>query len=265
MKNKSYLQNYLRIEKEVIDLSYFISYDFLNLNVHSPYICDLILRCASDIESISKDIYIDYFDNNADRSKIKFDYDCIDKMIKEWSLNYRVLFVKDKYRLDPISEFIKPFEMTTINNKSNFLWNFSYQALKHNKIGSIESFANLRYLFSALGALFLLNIYYLDYQEETHFMKLLNESVQREMNPSEFFTFPVYSNFDNRDSELSIYGLDAEKASTYIIEVDVDYLKRKEQFESLDDSIKGLTQIKQEMLNNELVARYKLFLNKKKY
>lgn len=264
MKNKAYLQNYLRIEKEVIDFSYYITFDLFNLHTHSAYICDLILRCVSDIESISKDIYIECFDNNADRSRLKFDYDCINKMIEEWSLNERVLRIKEEYGLDEMSRIIRPFEKVNREGKNNFLWNFSYQALKHNKTESIQTFANLNYLFSTLAALYLLNLYYLDVQIETTIFGFMNNEIQKSINPSLFFTFPIYKNYESIDEFATIaIGIDVPKSAVYCVNANAEYLEKKAAYDKLDEEMKQLDLIKQQTARNELSATYKISLNKK--
>ena len=56
-KFNHYLPVYKNLEEEVINLSKYIQINDDQLNVYSMHIADLIVRCAMEIEAISKEIY----------------------------------------------------------------------------------------------------------------------------------------------------------------------------------------------------------------
>ncbi|GAX47127.1 hypothetical protein [Pseudolactococcus reticulitermitis] len=173
-KSDLYRVSYEEIEKQIIDLSYDISFDDINFDsgVHSLKIANLILGCARQIESISKDLYFDSIDlkfendERKKRDKVYYDYDCLYKILTDWDLeNREVNFIlmsatvsKSEYKI------YKPFKHTLKKkNKKDYplyTWNEAYQALKHDYLESITQYANLYNLVSIASMLFLLIGYY---------------------------------------------------------------------------------------------------------
>lgn len=177
--NNFYNVNYLQIEKQIVELSYQISFDDENLSkdVHSLKIANLILECANQIESIAKDLY---FENGGqgERDKVYYDHDCLYKLLNDWKLQNRVVVLTLNSSDITRNEFkyYKPFAHTLKNalvvdnngdkvkeKRPNYPWNKSYQALKHDYINSITKHATLNNLLLISSMLFLL----LNYQSFT--------------------------------------------------------------------------------------------------
>ena len=173
--NNFYNVNYLQIEKQIVELSYQISFDDENLskNVHSLKIANLILECANQIESIAKDLY---FENGGqgERDKVYYDHDCLYKLLNDWKLENRVVVLTLNSSVITRNEFkyCKPFAHTLKNTlvvdnngdkvkekRPNYPWNKSYQALKHDYINSITKHATLNNLLLISSMLFLLLSY----------------------------------------------------------------------------------------------------------
>lgn len=173
--NNFYNVNYLQIEKQIVELSYQISFDDENLSkdVHSLKIANLILECANQIESIAKDLY---FENGGqgERDKVYYDHDCLYKLLNDWKLQNRVVVLTLNSSDITRNEFkyYKPFAHTLKNvlvvdnngdkvkeKRPNYPWNKSYQALKHDYINSITKYATLNNLLLISSMLFLLLSY----------------------------------------------------------------------------------------------------------
>ena len=156
------------IESVVEGLSYNITFDKSNLNshVHSSQIADIILQCASYIESISKDLFIDYDfnDKNTPRWKLKYD-NCLRAIIQAWGLEQRALpFAPSIIGLQGIQ--FRPLKFnskTKFNNElvSTWRWNKVYQAIKHDLVSSQHE-ATIGMLLNILSVLVLLTTYYCD-------------------------------------------------------------------------------------------------------
>jgi hypothetical protein len=168
----------MEIEREVITLSYDVMFDDANFDndVHSIKIAELILRCASQIESISKDLF---FENGGtgDRNKVRFDHDCLYKIMNDWHLENRTVYLnlvaskltKPKYiEYKPFKHVLKNvtigFDRTTKTKirekRPTYSWNVAYQELKHDFMGSVEKCATIHNLLSIVATLYTLSIYY---------------------------------------------------------------------------------------------------------
>ena len=173
-KTNLYWSAYKNLEKEVLDLSFKISFDNTNLDnkTHSMGIADLILRSASYIESISKDLY---FTNGGtgDRDKVAYDHDCIYKLLTDWSLQKREVLLGIPTHNLTKKEYLtfKPFDYSGTKEwrkkkRPIYSWNEAYQALKHDLLESIPEYATIYNLLSVMATLFLLNVYYKNKKEQ---------------------------------------------------------------------------------------------------
>lgn len=155
-----YWPTYQNIEKEVEKLLYYIHLDDNQLNVYSTKIAELILRICIDIESISKELYINLKDSVQNESFLNFDK-AIQFLNKLWKIEEKSIIISS-YNCYLSTKKINPFkvkEKRTGTERLTFKWNNAYQNIKHNRYQSIE-YGNIDNLFLALGALFILNIYY---------------------------------------------------------------------------------------------------------
>lgn len=117
-KTNLYWAIYKNIEKEIIDLSFKISFDDINFDnkIHSMGIADLILRIASQIESIAKDLY---FENGGtgNRDKVSYDYNCLYKIFTDWNMKSReIMLIMPTQNLTK-QEYIKYKPFYFLNNK----------------------------------------------------------------------------------------------------------------------------------------------------
>ncbi len=192
MRNNNFYEvNYLQIEKQIVELSYQISFDDVNLsnNVHSLKIANIILECANQIESIAKDLYFEIGGQGA-RDRVHYDHDCLYKLLKEWDLKNRVVYLTLNSSNITMNEF-RPFDYTLKKAKlkdnngnkvkekrPNYKWNKSYQALKHDYINSIIEYATLNNLLLISSMLYLL----LNYQS---FIKVKNIERKAELKEEE--------------------------------------------------------------------------------
>ena len=122
----------------------------------------ILVRCCVEIEAISKELY---YDNGGTKLRgsndIYFDTDCIALLNTKWKLENKVViivasgtnFTKDENRiLVPLKDADK---------RSKAYWAKAYQAVKHDRYNSLY-LGNVKAVLQALGALYLLNIYFKD-------------------------------------------------------------------------------------------------------
>ena len=159
LKNNIYWPVYKSLESEVERLMYSIHIDDSQLDVYSSKISDLILRACTEIESISKDLY-QINGGTKDRKKIKYDYDALKLLDKELLLKRKKVIISHS-NYHATLKVLYPFQLNekrTGTDKCTYGWNNAYQNLKHDRSQSL-TFGSVKYLFSSLSALFILNVY----------------------------------------------------------------------------------------------------------
>lgn len=169
-------QTYLNLEQEVKEVA---KYVFIadTVNVHrngqevtvgceaqiytfSPHIADLLIRCCVQIEAISKELY---HANGGIKPRgdntIFFDEDCLKLIDQKWSTHEKkVLVVAPFFNLTKDeNRILRPLK--DAHKRSGIYWAKAYQAVKHDRIASIQ-YGNVKALLQAMAALFLLNLYY---------------------------------------------------------------------------------------------------------
>lgn len=169
-------QSYLSLEKEVIELSkyIFITDEITThqngqevvescpaqLMTFSPHIADLLIRCCVQIEAISKELY---YDNGGVKprgdSSIFFDEDSLKLIDIKWATHdKRVIVVAPFFNLTKEeNKILRPLKEA--HKRSGTYWEKAYQAVKHDRYGSLK-YGNVKALLNSLAALFLLNLYY---------------------------------------------------------------------------------------------------------
>lgn len=95
MKQNLFFPIYKQLEKELIELSYFITFDKKQLKVYSIKISDLLLRTVSEIENISKELCkkegIKFYDKKKHiRQYVKF-HEYIDKLEECYLLSKKIV------------------------------------------------------------------------------------------------------------------------------------------------------------------------------
>ena len=158
----TYWPVYQRLEHEVLKLANVILFNDEQINIYSPYIGELIVRCAIEIETLSKDLYNKICRENSMKIKNRpyFDKDCIGLLIDKWKIdkkkiqitNINMFFSKGKSVLTPLKNAHEKQEKGSE-------WKQAYQGIKHNRSQEIKV-ATINNLLNALGALYILNIYY---------------------------------------------------------------------------------------------------------
>lgn len=175
-KKDIFWQTYLNLEKEVIGVSKYIfitdevtirtdgketpiSCDS-QLKVFSPHIADLLVRCCVQIEALSKELY---YNNGGEKPRgskdVFFDEDCLKLVDKKWETGKKEVLVaapffnltKDENRV------LRP--LRNAHKRSGVSWAKAYQAVKHDRFGSLQ-FGNVKALLHAMAALYLLNLYF---------------------------------------------------------------------------------------------------------
>lgn len=170
-----FISNYTRIEHEVLDLSYSVDFCDEQLGVCSTAICDLIIRCGTDIESLYKEIYKKVVGGKVPKT--------VGEVVK--TLNKRLGFTAKKLNIANakfnFSSFnvLKPFGYES-KTEDDFYHIFC--CLKHDRQSSFQK-ATLRTLILSLGALYILNQYYLDEQqliENTFFGEIIPTTLTKD-------------------------------------------------------------------------------------
>lgn len=167
-KFNSYWPIYKNLESETLQLAKYIEFSDNQLGVYSMHIADLIMRIVVEIESISKELYNDnggpeVKDENGKPRDLFFDTDCINFLNDKWNICDREIIVScanfnltdEKYKL------FKPLKKANKRGSSSAKWNRAYQAVKHDRRNNLSK-GNIENLIGALGALYILNIYYKD-------------------------------------------------------------------------------------------------------
>lgn len=175
-KSDIFLQTYLNLEKEVIEVSKYIFFTdevLVNSNgsikvqscktqleTFSPHIADLLVRCCVQIEAISKELY---FDNGGSKARgdstIHFDEDCLKLIDIKWQTHNKIVMVVAPYfnLTKDENRILKPLKEA--HKRQGTYWEKAYQAVKHDRYSSLQK-GNVKALLQALAALFLLNLYY---------------------------------------------------------------------------------------------------------
>lgn len=163
-----FLPVYQRLEDEIIDLSNNIFFDDRQLKVYSLTIGELLIRCAIEIEAISKELYLRLggnehpLDSDGKPRDIYYDTDCLDLLSNTWHINKKkiqitntnMFFSSEKSALIPLHKSNK-------RGSSSSKWQQAYQAIKHYRAKTIKE-STLENLLNALGSLYILNLYYKD-------------------------------------------------------------------------------------------------------
>lgn len=154
-KNNLYYPVFRNIESEVIKLSQGIYFSDEQLKVYSIKISELLSRCLTEIESLYKELYRK--EAGSDPGKVGDAWTFLDA---QWKLSKKQLGVaSDNFFFDKsFHPYFAPFDY---KNKSEDDFYSAYNAVKHDRAKNLNK-ANLNVLIRALGALYILNIYYSD-------------------------------------------------------------------------------------------------------
>ncbi|MBR0456934.1 MAG: hypothetical protein IJJ01_09725 [Firmicutes bacterium] len=160
---------YKNLETEVLQLADSIHFCDGQLRVYSIHIADLIVRCAVEIEAISKDLYerlggeMEPKDEDGNDRDLYFDTDCLQLINNTWKLDKKELTISCATMYFEKAENVKliPLHKSHKRGDKGSRWKRAYMALKHDRYGSLNK-GTVENLLNALGSLYILNIYYAD-------------------------------------------------------------------------------------------------------
>ena len=160
---------YKNLENEFLELANYIHFSDDQLNIYSMHIADLIVRCSVEIEALSKELYsanggnmapVDLEGNSRD---LYFDTDCLDLLEQKWHLSKKQIMVSaiNFYLTDEKHKILTPLRKANKRGSNGSKWKQAYQAVKHDRRNSLKK-ASIENLLHAMGALYILNLYYKD-------------------------------------------------------------------------------------------------------
>jgi hypothetical protein len=171
---------YKNIEREILHLAELIHFDDNQLSVYSVRIADLLVRCVVEIESLIKELH---------RESKFLEVDTTGKMLdainNAWKLDKKQIAIVALNM--HFSERCSTFCPFNYKNKDSDDYYSAYNAVKHNRAGNFEKYATIHFLLRAMGALFLLNIYYRDETFPLYKTRTLSDNKM----DSEIFAFEV--------------------------------------------------------------------------
>ncbi|MBR1646242.1 MAG: hypothetical protein IJ685_05620 [Selenomonadaceae bacterium] len=164
-----YWSIYENLEAEVLRLADDIFFDDKQLKVYSVTIGNLIVRCAIEIESLAKELYCSlggapmiWVEEKQSERFPYFDTDCLDLLIQRWKIDKKkIQITNSKMNFSKEKSILTPLHKSNRARDKGSLWKRAYQSFKHNRAQSITK-ANVENLLGALGALYILNLYYRD-------------------------------------------------------------------------------------------------------
>lgn len=227
-----YWSVYENLESEVLSLADSVMFDDAQLKVYSLKIGNLIVRCAVEIESISKELYlqeggkIPVFEKIDKKRDLYFDTDCLDLLVKKWNIDKKKLHVSSlKMDFSPQNLVLIPLEKS--NQRGKCQWKKAYHAIKHNRATSLKQ-ANVKNLLNALGALYILNLYY---RNESFWYNVPIHDKMPYANLSKIFTPYICDLSENPCWLLDSENIDALKTANWIASIEPSleesvYIKR---------------------------------------
>lgn len=160
---------YKNLEKEFLKLAEYIHFSDDQFDVYSMHIADLIVRCAVEIEALSKELYCELggdmspLDKEGKSRDLYFDTDCLELLEQKWRLSKKSITISavNFYFSEDKNKVITPLHKANQRGTSGSKWKQAYQAVKHDRRGSLKK-ASIGNLLHAMGALYILNLYYKD-------------------------------------------------------------------------------------------------------
>lgn len=186
---------YKRIEAEVEHLTSSILFSDDQLAVYSMDIATLIIRCSIEVEAISKELYLQLggiekpVDKRGKKRDLYFDTDCMKMLVDKWHIDKKeVIICSPNMYFSETNRILMPLQKSHKRGKSK--WGKAYQAIKHNRSKSMKM-ATVENLLNALGALYILNLYYRD-ESFWYGSPMENRRDYNEMRDSIIFSPQIY-------------------------------------------------------------------------
>lgn len=232
---------YKSLEKEVLKLADYIHFSDDQTKVYSIHIADLIVRCSIEIEAISKELYIGLGGNttptNDDGSKrdLYFDTDCLELLEEKWKLGKKQIMISAStfYFMNDQNNILTPLKKANKRGSSGSKWKQAYQSVKHSRKVSLKK-ATIENLLNAMGALYILNLYYREEKFNIGCFYMGNKEFDNSVG-SEMFSVFTYkatglSMKQHMDDSciINLIGNDIDR-SIYIIKYDDKLFKEMEE------------------------------------
>lgn len=220
-----YWSVYKNLEKEVLKLSEYINFSDDQSNVYSMHIADLIVRCAIEIEAISKELYVNnggptLTDENGNERELYFDTDCIEFLEKIWNLGEKEIEISGINFYFNKTKVFAPLKKANKRGTSGSKWKRAYQAIKHDRKNSLKK-GNIKSLIEILGALYILNLYYKNDKIKINYTNHINMNFGSDI-------FSIYyckaTNISLHDNKIHLSS-DELKKSIYIVRYNEKILK----------------------------------------
>ena len=220
-RSQLFWQTYLNLEKELLETAKYI-YITDEITIHSrgrlvsepcktqletfsPHIADLLIRTCVEIEAISKELYYNFGGPKARGDKdIHFDEDCLKLIDIKCKTHKKVVVVSCvSFSLTKDENlYLKPLKEA--HKRQGTDWEKAYQALKHDRYSSLSK-GTVKSLLHAMGALYLLNIYFKNIKLTTRYLgasKLdlsFGSSIFSVKRPSGKYVIDIINNHDIMD------------------------------------------------------------------
>lgn len=220
-RSQLFWQTYLNLEKELLETAKYI-YITDEITIHSrgrlvsepcktqletfsPHIADLLIRTCVEIEAISKELYYNFGGPKARGDKdIYFDEDCLKLIDIKCKTHKKVVVVSCvSFNLTKDENlYLKPLKEA--HKRQGTDWEKAYQALKHDRYSSLSK-GTVKSLLHAMGALYLLNIYFKNIKLTTRYLgasKLdlsFGSSIFSVKRPSAKYVVDIINNHDIMD------------------------------------------------------------------
>lgn len=161
MNDQYFWNSYKRLEREVINLADLIHIDEKQLNVYSMRIGDLLVRAAIESETLVKNLYHANGGTKPGGKDLYFDTDCFALLEEKWKITKKQIYIVSPYFYfaEDKSKTLAPLHKAHKRGTSSSDWQKAYQAVKHDRALNLHS-ANIGNLIKAMGALYILNVYY---------------------------------------------------------------------------------------------------------
>lgn len=158
---------YENLEEETLALADNISFTDEQLDVYSLRIGNLLIRCAVEIETLSKELYLSLggmskiFDEKESKYRPPFfDTECLALLVNKWKIDKKKVQISSyKMQFSLENSLLTPLHKSNKRSTSGSKWKRAYQAIKHDRAHSMKE-ATIKNLLNALGALYILNIYH---------------------------------------------------------------------------------------------------------
>ena len=226
---------YEDLENEVIKLTKYIDFTDEQLKVYSVHIGNLIIRCAVEIEAISKKLYENFggnmhlLDNDGKERKLYFDTDCLEFLDEKLLLSKKqIMITSSKMYFSDDKRYLKPLHKSNKRGSSGSKWKKAYQAIKHDRNHSIK-YATIENLLNSLGALYILNLFYKN--ETIRLYDWAKDSKSNVRANSIIFSVCIYHatkinmNLNMGDNSIIRFASEDMDESIYIVKIDDDSFK----------------------------------------